>query len=835
MSIQDHEDPVFDSSGHPVYNRVAVPDDIPGGPNDFNVDSIVAHVDELKISLDFIKALQNATLESSVDRATVSRMRQPAEEPLDLNSDPDLRWGVRTYLSTNTASEATYTSARNNLIEYAPAADPPSFEQMKLKMAELSGVTPIFTDMCPDSCHAYTGPFAELIACYYCHKPRYTRNSSGELVPAQQALTVPIGPQIQALHRSPESAQALRWRWAHTTAGISQAARNHGNLDIIDDFCLGTEHIAAVTRGDIKEYDTVLTLSIDGAQLYQDKKSDCWFGIWVILDYDPQVRYKKRKVVPAFIIPGPNPPRHMDSYFFPSVHHLIAVQREGLLVWDALDRRTILKNLFLALVEADTPAMAYLTGFVGHHGAYACRLICPVKGRHQEGAPTYYMAHLKPHDYDHVPASAHPDYDIDSLPQASSARYYHNLRYLLAARNDTAYALRRRESGLAKPSIFIAIPRNRMSGIPGLCSLDIMHLFALNITALLLDLWRGLMRCEGKDDKRLWAWLVLVGDVWIEHGASVAACRSYLPGSWDRPPRDPSKKISSGYKAWEYLTWFYGLGPALLSIILPELYWKNYCKLVRGVRLVQQSKGRSAQLVVADTILLDFMKEFEMTYYQQNPDRLHFCRVCIHLCSHLVPETVRIGPQDQNSQWTMERTIGNLGEEVRQPSQPFANLAQRALRRAQENAVYAMHPWLSDAENTLPRGARDLGDHFILLRAKDRSRQIISGAAARAIKSFFPLPSTDSTNGGEIRLQRWARIRLPNGQIARSLWKERLRPIERIRIARNVKVGSTYDSIIFSALNLMSRIFRSLLIQLHRPKDLAKSSSTSWLRTQPTH
>jgi hypothetical protein len=42
----------------------------------------------------------------------------------------------------------------------------------------------------------------------------------------------------------------------------------------------------------------------------------------------------------------------------------------------------------------------------------------------------------------------------------------------------------------------------------------------------------------------------------------------------------------------------------------------------------------------------------------------------------------------------MERTIGNLGEEIKQPSQPFANLSERGLRRCQVNALKSVLPHL---------------------------------------------------------------------------------------------------------------------------------------------
>jgi hypothetical protein len=144
--------------------------------------------------------------------------------------------------------------------------------------------------------------------------------------------------------------------------------------------------------------------------------------------------------------------------------------------------------------------------------------------------------------------------------------------------------------------------------------------------------------------------------------------RPYLPGSFDRPPRNPAKKISSGYKAWEYLTYVFGLGPAVFRGILPDKYWRNLCKLVRGIRLIQQRSITKAQLLEAHGLLFQFVLEFEELYYQRKAYRLHFCRQSIHALLHLVPEIIRLGPGIYYTQWAMERTIGNLGEEIKQPS-----------------------------------------------------------------------------------------------------------------------------------------------------------------------
>ncbi|KAF8961788.1 hypothetical protein BDZ97DRAFT_1663604, partial [Flammula alnicola] len=52
---------------------------------------------------------------------------------------------------------------------------------------------------------------------------------------------------------------------------------NNGNsLDEWEDIFYGEAYLNAVGSGKIKPEDMVLLMSIDGAQLYQSKQSDCW-------------------------------------------------------------------------------------------------------------------------------------------------------------------------------------------------------------------------------------------------------------------------------------------------------------------------------------------------------------------------------------------------------------------------------------------------------------------------------------------------------------------------------------------------------------------------------
>jgi len=82
--------------------------------------------------------------------------------------------------------------------------------------------------------------------------------------------------------------------------------------------------------------------------------------------------------------------------------------------------------------------------------------------------------------------------------------------------------------------------------------------------------------------------------------------------------------------------------------------------------------------------------------------RLHFCRQSVHGLSHLAPDAIRLGPGVYSSQWTLERTIGNLGEEIKQPLNPYMNLANCGLRHSQILALHMIFPDLELDTYSLP-------------------------------------------------------------------------------------------------------------------------------------
>ncbi|KAJ6457721.1 hypothetical protein C8R45DRAFT_844222, partial [Mycena sanguinolenta] len=313
----------------------------------------------------------------------------------------------------------------------------------------------------------------------------------------------------------------------------------------------------------------------------------------------------------------------------------------------------------------------------------------------------------------------------------------------------------------------------------------------LNWMELMYLLLTGKMECEDPDKKDNWDFAVLKDNIWKTLGQAVVDATPYLPGSFDpfhRAPRNPAERISSGYKAWEWQMFMIAMGPTLLYGKVPEKYWLHFCRGVSVIRSANQRKIPCKQLVSAHKNAISYVSEFEDLYYQRKPERLHFVCQSVHAMTHLAPETIRLGPLPYFAQWPIERTIGNLGEEIKQHSNPYTNLSERDVRRSQVNALKAMFPQLdthSAKEEKLPEQAKDLGDSFALLRARGEYPHTIDGAHAAAIRAY--LDAEDAT--GEVRLKRWARARLPNRQIVRSAWKERQKPLRNVRIARNVKVS----------------------------------------------
>ncbi|CDO71523.1 hypothetical protein BN946_scf184910.g22 [Trametes cinnabarina] len=750
---------------------------------------------DLKVSMEFINMLRAATLDASgLEPDMLHRLRNPPQYSLEI-TDPDTLLSLELFFATLNASEKTYDAVRRAYLRRHPEDKVLSYYEVQKLVEELSGVVAHMEHQCIGSCTAYTGPYKLLDWCPYCQESRYEVSPSGQMVPRQEYATILLGPQLNAVRRSKAGANATRYLWEATRKVLTELGLSDGVIESFEDLCHSEQYLEEVEAGRIGPHDSVLQLSIDGAQLYEKKQSDCWIYVWVLYSLDPKLRYKKAHVLPGAIIRGPEKPKNIESFLFPGLYHLSALMKEGLPYWDAVDNKVYINHPFLAWVTADGPAMAYMNGLVGHHGARACRLWCAMRGRRKDGSPHYYPVLLKPYGYT-VDGCNHTDVPNHALPLPGVEQYQDALRKVCESRTNAEYERNRKEYGIVKPSLFSGLCRT--FSLPRCFPIDIMHLASLNVLDLYLSLWRGTMDGNA-EDKKTWDFAVFAGkdadgaERWKAHGEEIARTNCFLPGSFDRPPRNIAEKISSGYKAWEFLTYFYNLSPAYLRHLLPKRYWQQHCKTVSGFLTVHKWSIGSDELRAAHRLLNEAAIEFEELYCQRKPERLHFVRPCLHTSGHAAEEIPRVGSLATVTQWVIERAIGDLGGEIRQPSNPFANLSRRAVLRCQVNALQALLPDVFESDLTtsykLPRGAEDLGDGFVLLRARERTAHHISHVEAEAFTQYLQdVGALDLHNlTSHYKVQKWARLRLPNTQIARSAWKETLKPLNRLRMSRNVK------------------------------------------------
>ncbi|KAF8592803.1 hypothetical protein K439DRAFT_1650261 [Ramaria rubella] len=522
-------------------------------------------------------------------------------------------YSLKQYIAAHSASHQTYTEFAANHNEVFPEVLMLSLDQLKRKIAEWSGVEPIVHDMCPNTCIAYTGFFEDHESCPVCERSHYdafklNRTHGKVKKPLQHFYTMPIGPQIQALWWSPESATQMRYHAQCTEEILEEIRKKDGVISSYEDILHGEEYLVACQSNHITSHSTVFMISMDEAQLYHDKESDCWFFIFVLMEMHPNHRYKKNHVIPAAVVPGLSKPANMDLFFFPTFHHISTLQKEGLKIWNSLNDSMFVSELFFFMCMADGLGSVHFTKLVGHHGAFPCCLFCGLKGWCIQGKSHYYAVLLCPLDYDGT-GSNHLDVLVEAIQGSLQADYAEKLYFRSNTRQQ-----------ITGPLLYLA----------ALCD-------------LLVPLWHGQFHCTATDSVETWPWAV-----------------------------------NTGYKAKEWQGHLYGLAPALLYGILPDNIWENFCLLVHAIQILHQH-----------SIPYEFHIGFERLYVKHRADRIHF-----------VP---CLGPPILHSAWTIERTIGNLGGEIKQPSSPYANLSERGLKPIVKNVKKSLYSSI------------DLGDSYKLL------------------------------------------------------------------------------------------------------------------------
>ena len=491
-------------------------------------------------TMDFIVALKNASLNDPVAHLGKDALQQLWNPPHEIDPIENLGtcFSIAAYLALENTSQDAYNcvcrAVRRAFNGSLGADDILSFHNVKKFIASYTGIISIEHDMCRNTCITYTGPFSKLNTCPTCGTSRWKEErlqgtQGWSKIAAQTFTTIPIGPQLQALYWNKDSTSDMDYlhQW---TEEILQQIQETGAIPIIDDIAMGWDYLGAVLDSDIKSNNIMLMVSLDGAQLYDSKESNCWIYIWIIVNLPLDKHYRKLHIFPGGFIPGPNKPKNVDSFLFPGLHHLTALQAEGLPIWNAHTDSRYLSDIYLIFTTADGPGLVYWNGMVGHSSKNSCRMYCGTISRCKMNGKHYYPALLKP--CDRCPqGSDHPDIDVFKLPLGGCGEYAAHLQAIVAMSNQTRWDKKKTETGLTKPPLILALPPSRSLSVPLCMTTDIMHLTG-NISDLLILLWHGTLDHTVDDDPADWPWAVLLNeDVWRAHGSVVKHAGHFLPSS----------------------------------------------------------------------------------------------------------------------------------------------------------------------------------------------------------------------------------------------------------------------------------------------------------------
>ena len=178
-----------------------------------NTPANLSHIENIKFTQEFIEEISTATFENGyLDNNVIHRLRNPCNELTSI-SDPNICLSLDLFLAVTNASEETYHACHNAILHRYLDSGVLSYHAVKRLVAETTGVIAVYDDMCINSCHAFTGPFAQLQFCSICGEARYDAQAAltSKNIARQQFCMILLGPQLQALCRSHSGAMDMHY------------------------------------------------------------------------------------------------------------------------------------------------------------------------------------------------------------------------------------------------------------------------------------------------------------------------------------------------------------------------------------------------------------------------------------------------------------------------------------------------------------------------------------------------------------------------------------------------------------------------------------------------
>ncbi|KAG1906659.1 uncharacterized protein F5891DRAFT_941884 [Suillus fuscotomentosus] len=214
-----------------------------------------------------------------------------------------------------------------------------------------------------------------------------------------------------------------------------------------------------------------------------------------------------------------------------------------------------------------------------------------------------------------------------------------------------------------------------------------MHLIWENIIKNLILLWTGEFKGldVGLEDYELGE------SVWNAVCQAGANSGSFIPSAYGaRPPNPATERSMCTADSWSFWTQY--LGPVLLhrKFSKPK-YYKHFVKLVRMVRVCLQFELSSTDISDLRMGFASWVEEFEVIYYQHNPECLSACPITIHALLHIADSIEETGPVWTSWAFPMERFCGQMQPAIMSRRHPDACMARYIVEHAQLTQAALVH------------------------------------------------------------------------------------------------------------------------------------------------
>ncbi|KAE8237753.1 hypothetical protein A4X13_0g8649, partial [Tilletia indica] len=613
---------------------------------------------------------------------------------------------------------------------------------VKKLIAKFTELLPKRVDMCKHSCIAFVGKYSDLTHCpwrrtekdekgkkktFICGESRFDEKGKARRL----YWTLPVLDRLKAMFLNPTMSQLLRYRHEHLQ-GLQRAKGTTGGWDdfVFQDTVDGLNNLTLAAKGVLEEpRDIALAIATDGAQLIANKDSSVWVITAACLNTPPAVRFQRAHQMVLAVIPGPNAPGDIESFFRPILQEMAQLS-VGAWVWDGLTEEWFVLKAVLVGLYADQPGSSKLNKMTGTQGRRGCRL-CMIEGCYghtrsgdggqedgdgrepggdqqqsstgnstavpghgiqqqansgdgtatpggngtaaprgsQKAGKTPYFPLRTPTSLLTLPSNQDrpSTYDPAALPLRTHAIYEEHIDEINACTSKAALAATAKQTGVAALPLLAYSPGFLH---PEFFPLDVYHLYSFNTLALL---WKA-FRSQAPGDP-----FTLTEDESIRFGRMVADAAADLPGAFGAPARNPHKYFNTRFKMFEWIAVFHQyMGPYLHSTGASARVIEMFLALLDGISFSVQSGGCTlADIKLVNKCFKRFCLLWEELFVRGQPSLLSRCRLSIHLLLHVGGLIATTGSLRASSQAACERTIGTIKKELRGHKEPFATVANR--------------------------------------------------------------------------------------------------------------------------------------------------------------